>query len=339
MDFTITESKLQAIKDAISQNKNIAILSHLNPDGDAIGSSLALYHYFRNKGIPVSVILPNHFPGFLKWMPDSEQILTIKSRKKTAISKIEQADIIFCLDFNELSRIENMKEAVEQSKALKVLIDHHPSPQPFADYTFSDTSVSSASELLYEFLCALGGRQTINKTIATCIYSGIMLDTGNFSFNSSNPRTFRIVAELLEKGIDKDEIFYRCYNNYSEDRIRLLGHCLKEKLVILPEHNAGYICISAAELEKFNYQIGDSEGFVNYPLSIKGIIFATLFIEKKEHIKMSFRSKGNFDVNQFARAHFNGGGHKNAAGGKSPVSLTETIEKFKNYLHRYNISS
>lgn len=228
-----------------------------------------------------------------------------------------------------------MENFLNNLSTTKILIDHHPDPENFADVIISSTDVSSTSELLYKFLTSLKEASHINKDIAECLYTGIMTDTGSFSYNSSSPDTYYIVSKLIEEGIDKDKIYWKVYDNYSIDRMRLLGYCLNQKLKVFPEYAAAYISITKAELEKYNYEPGDSEGFVNYPLSIKGIVFSVIFIEHEEHIKISFRSKGKFYANHFAMKHFNGGGHRNAAGGYSEKSLNETLRIFEQKIQDY----
>ena len=320
----------KVINQQLNKAKSIAILSHINPDGDALGSSLALYHYLLKLGKNVSIIMPNDYPDFLKWMPGSDKV-NVFIKNKSAAASLKDADIIFFLDFNTPSRAGKAEEVVLKSEAFKILIDHHPEPEDMADIIYSDTMSSSTAELIFRFIESTGDTRLIDESMASCIYTGIMSDTGSFNFNSSQPETYRVLAELLKRGIDKDYIFSMVYDNFSESRLRLLGYCLDSKMVVLHKFKTAYISLSRNEKKLYNYIRGDSEGFVNYPLSIKGIDFAAFFMENDDHIKISFRSKGSFDTNSFAR-NFDGGGHTNASGGESSLSLSATIDKFVSLL-------
>ena len=331
----IKYTTIQQTEKLLENVKKIVIITHFNPDGDAIGSSLALYHYLAGKNFDVSVITPNSAPHFLHWLPGSNTINVFEDNSDFSKSLINEAELIFFLDFNVLDRTQGMEKHLRNIPAKKILIDHHPDPENFADVIISSTGVSSTSELLYEFLTSLKEGFDINREIAECLYTGIMTDTGSFSYNSSSPETYYIVSKLIEYGIDKDKIYWQVYDNYSVDRMKLLGYCLNQKLKVLPDHAAAYISITKKELDKYNYKPGDSEGFVNYPLSIKGIVFSVIFIEHEEHIKISFRSKGEFYANHFAMKHFNGGGHRNAAGGYSDKPLNETLKMFEKELQEY----
>lgn len=319
----------------LKDRPKIVILTHKNPDGDAVGSMLALYHFLLEKSERVTAVSPDDFPDFLNWLPGSDQIAIHLHRRKKLIPYIEEADIIFCLDFNQLSRIDSLEKYVKRSKAVKILIDHHPSPTPFIDYAYSDTSASSTAELLFHILKKLNGNNPLPKKIAECLFAGIMTDTGCFSHNASNPETWEIVSELLKTGINKDEIFYSVYDNYSSDRMRLMGYCLNNKMQVFPEYQTALITITQKELKKFNYKPGDTEGFVNMPLSVKNIKLSALFIEKKEYVKTSFRSKGSFGVNWLAKEYYKGGGHRNAAGGESELPMDKAIEKFVKLIKKY----
>ncbi|UCH15512.1 MAG: bifunctional oligoribonuclease/PAP phosphatase NrnA, partial [Bacteroidales bacterium] len=297
--------------------RRITVITHVNPDGDAMGSSLGLYKIFRNMGHEVAVITPNVYPRFLHWLPGNDNVLVYPSDKETAVKKISGAEIIFNIDFNDLKRIKQFNKLLESSGAYKVIIDHHPEPVSFADLIIADVSASSTAELVYFFIKDLRLQNYIDREAATCIFTGIMSDTGCFSYNSSNKKTYLVISELLDYGFNKDEIYYRLYDNFTASRMRLLGFALNEKLEVLPEYKTALISLNKKELIKYNFQTGDSENFVNYPLSIKDTCFSALFIERDDHIKISFRSKGDFAVNEFAKKHFNGGGHLNAAGGES----------------------
>ena len=331
----ISDNFTKKVNKLLSVTNNIVIVTHANPDADAIGSSLGLYHFLLKKGQNTTVITPNSYPEFLWWMPGNENIIKFSDDKKTAVEIIEKAEIIFYVDFNETSRIDKLEKYVNKSNAIKIIIDHHPLFNKEVDFTLLDDSASSAAELVYEFFLMLNNVNLVDKEIAKCIYAGIMADTGCFSYNSSKPRTFEIVAELLRFNINKDKIISEIYDNFSTDRFRLLGYCLNEKLTVLPEYHTAFISLTKKELEKFNFKQGDDDGFVNYPLSIKGIVFTAIFIEKDKNVKISFRSKGSFATNKFARQNFNGGGHLNASGGKSNLSFEKAIEKFVSLLPQY----
>lgn len=326
----------QKIRELLSQkHQNIVIVSHRNPDGDAMGSSLALYQFLKSMGHFPKVVVPNFFAGFLCWMPGSSDVMVYDWIPDKCNEVFKNSSILFAVDFNDLSRIREFHEHLMPVDSYKVLIDHHPSPGDFADLTISDTGVSSTCELVYLFLKSLGHDELIYKEVAECIYTGIMTDTGCFSFNSSNRQTFDVVADLLDIGIDKDSIYDRVYDNYSYDRMKLLGHCLQEKMVYLPEYKTAFLSLSSEDMKKYNFKVGDSEGFVNVPLSIKGVIFSALFTEKEDVVKVSLRSKGNFAVNNIASKYFNGGGHINASGGESTASLEKTIKTFIELLPIY----
>lgn len=334
-NFMLSIVDIAKMKELLHKKKDIVITTHLNPDGDAIGSSLGLYNFLLQKKHKVTVIPPNDCPDFLKWMEGSKDILPYESNSKKADKLIAAADILFCLDFNALSRIDKMEPAVANAKGFKVLIDHHLQPQAFPDISISDTSACSTCQLVYEFIEALGETSKINTAIANCLYTGIMTDTGSFRFDSTTATTHRILADLIEAGAQKTYIHEQVYDTHSENRMNLLGHCLAHKLTVLHDYKTAFISLSAEELERFHYKKGDTEGFVNYALSILHVRFAAIFIERNELIKISFRSKGNFDVNTFARENFSGGGHFNAAGAHSELSLDETILKFVALLPSY----
>lgn len=334
-NLKIEISNIEKIKHELSLSESIVITTHRMPDGDAVGSSLGLYNLLRKKGCNVTVIMPDNYPEYLHWLKGDDEVVIFSANKDKAIQIIKNADIIFCLDYNDLSRIEKLEPYIKSSCAKKIIIDHHPDPTDFADYIISDTTVSSAAELIYEFIIKAGYDDLIDEPIAECLFVGIMTDTGSFTYNSFDPRTYEIIARLLSYGIDKNKIYSNVYDNFSEDRMRLLGYCLDKKMVVIPEYRTAYISITKKELKKYKFITGDSEGFVNYPLSVKGILFSAIFIEKDDRVKTSFRSKGNFEVNKFAEKHFNGGGHKNAAGGETPLPLEAAIKKFTELLPEY----
>jgi phosphoesterase RecJ-like protein len=296
---------------------------------------LGLYGYLKRGGHEVYPIVPNEYPEFLQWMPGNESVFDYTRKKAEANNIIGTADLIFILDYNDAKRGADMEKDINSSKAIKVMIDHHPYPQIPVNFCLSYTQVSSTCELIYEFILAIGGKNIIDKTIAKCLYTGIMTDTGCFSYNSSQIRTFEIVSDLLGYGIEKDEIYHLIYDNFSYQRMRLLGFCLNEKMEYLADYKSAFITLTMEEQKQYDFNNGDSEGFVNLPLSIKGVVFSALFIERKDKIRISFRSRGNFSVNLFSGKHFSGGGHFNAAGGESNLSMAETIKKFTDILPLY----
>ena len=298
-----------------SSSENILIISHINPDGDSVGAQLALYHYFKANNKNVALMAPNNLQEFLKWMDGADQInIFIKDRKKCRLL-IESADLIIMVDFNQPNRLGEAEDIVISSGARKVVIDHHLDPESFADLIITDPAKCSTSELVHELLSGIGGAEFMTRSYAEALYVGIITDTGNFEHGSYSSRTFRIVADLL-------------YNNFSSDRIRLQGFALNQRMVVLPEFRTAYIYLSKNDLKEYNHVKGDTEGFVNMPLSIKGINFSALFIEKDNFIKLSFRSKGQFPSNEFASLYFSGGGHMNASGGEFNDTLDNTIAYF-----------
>jgi phosphoesterase RecJ-like protein len=327
---------LNELKKLLSSPKKIAIIPHKNPDGDAIGSTLALWHYLVNNGHVASVVAPNDFPKFLKWMPGADQILNFEKENSQSKTCISNADIIFTLDFNHLGRVGQMSESLELANATFVMVDHHQEPSDYAKIMYSDVNMSSTCEMVYVLINQLGNNGSITSEMANCIYTGIMTDTGSFKFKATTSNTHRVVADLMDKGAEGTEIHHRIYDTNSPSRLHLLG-CALKNMVILDEYATAYITLSQEELDKYNYQKGDTEGFVNYGLTLDGIQLAVIFIENKEEgiLKISFRSVGDFSVNDFARTHFNGGGHTNAAGGKSDDSIEETITFFTSLLPQY----
>jgi bifunctional oligoribonuclease and PAP phosphatase NrnA len=333
----IDQASIGDIQNHLTQVHEVLIVTHYNPDGDAIGSSLALFHFLDQRGYRVNVVVPNHYPDFLRWLPGNEHIIIAENDPDKTYQLIYSAELIIFLDFNVLDRTQQLEDIFRNTPTPKILIDHHPQPEHFADIIVNTDQVSSTAELLYELIAILGDPAPMSKNIAECLYTGIMTDTGSFSYNSSLSETYYVVSKLLACGIDKDKIYWQVYNHYSIDRMRLLGYCLYQKLKVFNEYGASYISINKDELHRFNYQTGDSEGFVNYPLSIYGVMFSAIFIERKDHVKISFRSKGDFQANTFAANHFSGGGHRNAAGGYSELSLKETLHKFESLLPQYKV--
>ncbi len=322
-------------KSLIEERQDIVIVTHHNPDGDAIGTSLAFYHLLKAMGKESKVICPNPYPEFLTWLPGNSEVLFYSRDEEQCNTLIENSNLIVALDFNVADRLKKLEKPIRKTKAPKILIDHHPNPGKFADYILSDTTVSSTAELLYYIVEQWNFLKHMNENFATCLYTGIMTDTGSFNYNSSQPYTYHVVSELLKLKINKDKIYDAVYDNYSESRMRLLGYCLYRKMEVVEQSHTAFISINKKELKEFNFQEGDSEGFVNEPLSIKGICFTAIFIERDNHVKISFRSKGSFPANEFAEKHFNGGGHVNAAGGYSYRSLDETLKRFREILKEY----
>lgn len=324
-----------ALKELLATPKKIAIIPHKSPDGDAMGSTLALYHFLQKENHHATVISPNDFPNFLAWLPSSENVLIFETNKEISTQTILDAEIVFTLDFNALHRTGEMEHVLNKVTVPMVMIDHHQKPDGYAKYTYSDTAFGSTCEMVYNFITFLGKKELIDKTIATCIYTGITTDSGSFRFPSTTSKTHRIVADLIDIGINNSEIHNLLFDNNSYNRLQLLGRAL-QNMKVFPELKTSYISLSQKELDEFHYEKGDTEGVVNYGLTIKGIEFAAIFIEHRDEniIKISFRSQGDFDVNQFAREHFNGGGHINAAGGKSYDTLENTIKKFERIISK-----
>jgi phosphoesterase RecJ-like protein len=303
-------------------------VTHLNPDGDAMGSSLALSLFLKKINKEAKVIVPNAFPQFLDWMPDSRKVLNYQADPKKVESYVEKCDMLFVLDFNSYKRIEKLGDYLKEKTHLTtVVIDHHQQPDKIGNYYLWDVKATSTCELIYDLIKGTGNLKKLDKKIAACLYTGLMTDTGSFRFPVVSAQTHLIIADLLKTGMKHEEVHSAVYDTYSRDRMRLLGHALN-KIQVLPNGKTAYIALSEAELKEFNYQKGDTEGMVNYPFGIKGINFSVLFSEVDGVIKISFRSKGKLDVNKFAREHFNGGGHINAAGGRSNESLEATVKKF-----------
>lgn len=320
--------QLRKIKKLLTgKGQDIVIVTHRNPDGDAMGASVALSNFLLKLGHKVDIIVPNAYPQFLNWMPGIEKTIIYEKNQAKCIELFKNCKVLFTLDFNDLNRIREFSEYLMPVNCYKILIDHHPEPGNFANLTISDTMVSSTCELVYLFLRNID-KKKIDKDISECIYVGIMTDTGCFSFNSSKQQTFKVVGELLEKNIEKDKIFGLVYNNYSIDRMRLMGHCLYNRMVYLPEYRTAYISLTQDDIKRYNFKVGDSEGFVNIPLAIKGVVFSALFTERDDIVKISLRSKGNFAVNGIAGRYFEGGGHANASGGESKENLQKTIDNF-----------
>lgn len=333
----IAEEKIQKAKKYVEKGESFVIVTHVTPDGDALGSSLGLYHFLLEYGKEnVTVIVPNDFPLFYRWMRGAKDIIIHEKYPEFAEELIQNADVIFCLDFNDPKRIEKLGGPVVASEARKVMIDHHLDPADFCRVTISYPEMSSTSEMVFRFICRMGFFDLLNKEAAECIYTGMMTDTGSFTYNSNKPEIYVIVSELLKKGIDKDLIYRKVNQVYSESRLRLMGYVLYEKMKIYPDCDAALITLSQDELDKFNYVTGDTEGFVNLPLSIEGVRFSVFIREDKDYMKISLRSVGDFPCNVFAQKHFNGGGHKNASGGEFYGNLEDAIAVFEQGLALFN---
>ncbi len=325
---------MQELKNLLSAKQNVVITTHVNPDGDAIGSSVALLNFLIKMGHDVSVIVPNDYPDFLKWMKNDELIINYSNSKNESQEKIKNASLIFCLDFNNLNRINELGGYISDSKAKKVLIDHHLDPSDFYDFKIHDVKASATAELVYNFLIELDSN-AVDKDISEALYTGILTDTGSFKFSMS-PKVHKIVSDLMIRGVDIGFINNKIYDSNSLDKLKLIGYALSEKLEVISNGNAAYIVLSRKDLKDHNFKKGDTEGLVNYALSISNVNMAVLIIETKERIKFSFRSIGQFSVNEFAKKYFNGGGHKNAAGGSLEDKLSVALEKFLKDISKYS---
>lgn len=326
---------IDEIKLFLSVPRKIVITTHHKPDGDAMGSSLGLYNYLIQKNHHVQVISPTDYAFFLHWMPANNSVINFEEQKSKSAELIQNAEMIFCLDFNRLERINEVGNLVAQSSSKKIIIDHHLDPEEFADFKFCDDKASSTAELVYDFIVLLGNEKLINKDVASCLYTGLMTDTGSFRFPSTSPKVHRIVADLLSRGVNHSEIHELIFDTFSENRLRFFGYCFMEKMHTFSEFKTAIISVTAEELKRFKIGTGDTEGLVNFPLGLEGIQLAALIIDRTKVVKLSFRSKGDFPANEIAEKYFEGGGHKNAAGGKSNLSLEETVQKFLRILPNF----
>jgi phosphoesterase RecJ-like protein len=331
------KKNIEALKALIHSPKNILVIGHKNPDGDAVGSCMGWTLFLRSLGHKVDIVMPNDYPDFLNWVPFQEEIILFSEEPDEVKTRISKADLIFTLDFNHFSRVgEEFESLLENSNSTFVMIDHHQQPADYAEVCFSHPEYGSTAELVFECIYHLNQTEKIDRDIAGCLYLGIMTDTGSFKFPSTTARTHEIASVLISKGAKSSEIQQKTFDSSSFNRLKLLGQAM-QNLKYLPEHKTAYIHLSQDELDKNSFEKGDTEGFVNYGLSIKGVVLAAIFKEDKHQniVKISFRSKGSFDVNQFARIHFHGGGHINAAGGRSDLPLEKTMEKFVHLLDEY----
>jgi phosphoesterase RecJ-like protein len=335
-DFFLRFNDIKDLLPLLSKAESVLITTHTNPDGDAIGSSLAMFHYMKALGKNASVVVPNSYPEFISWLPGDEHVIICENDRKEASRAFSEAQLIICLDFNAIKRSGSLQEMIMNASVPKLMIDHHPDPAiDDFDFLYSTSDTSSTAELIYDFMVEMGHLPLLSADMATCLFVGIMTDTGSFSFACNRPETFSVTAGLLQTGINAEYIHRQVYDTFSEDRLRLLGFSLSEKLIVLDDYATAFISLSKKELKRFNFRVGDTEGIVNYALSIKGIAMAVLLTERKGRIRLSFRSKGSFSVNDLARDHFQGGGHRNAAGGDSFDSLENTISKMMDILPLY----
>ena len=327
---------MQPITDIIpllQSPRTIVIVMHQKPDADAMGSSLGLYHVLHSIGHTVTVISPTNWADWLGWMPGAENVIDYELNTVKSNELLRRADWIFCLDFNVLHRTRKMTDPITKAPGLRILIDHHQQPQKEVfGYGISDTSKSSTSEMVFDFIESAGKGDKINQAVAACLYAGVMTDTGSFRFSSSSASVHRMVAVLKDTGLDHSKVHENLFDNFLENRLRFIGHALLNRMEVIYEYNTALISIPWKDLVKYQIRTGDTEGLVNYPLTIQGIKFAALIIDRDEEIKCSFRSKGGFDVNLFARNYFEGGGHRNAAGGRSSETLDQTTHRFRESL-------
>lgn len=318
----------------VEHHKKVVLVTHENPDGDAIGSAIGLGEVLKRFGHKVKIVVPNAYPDFLKWFSSEIDIVVYERKRSLATTILTESEILICVDFNEPKRAARMRKKLLEFSRPKLLIDHHPNPTDFCDYMISEPDYSSTAELVFDVVHLLGLENCLNHDAAEALFTGIMTDTGSFSHNIASPNTFMVVANLMEYGINTEKIHAAVYHTFSVHRMKLLGHSL-DKMKVFPEYRSAVIWLSQEELKEYSFQPGDIEGFVNYPLSINNIVFCALFMEKKDHVKVSFRSKGNFPSNEFARKHFSGGGHRKAAGGEIKLSLEDSVEKFTQLLKEY----
>ena len=327
---------IEAIGNLLRQPQTILITTHQNPDADAMGSSLGLAGYLKKKGHRVTVVTPTDYPQNLHWLPGNDEVIAFDEKARVAINRLmEEADIIFCLDFSSIDRIRELGPMVRQSQARKVLVDHHLEPEAFADLAYWDSTAAATAQLIFYLIDKLGDKALIDAPIGECLYAGLMTDTGSFRHPSTTGDVHRMAADLVDLRIDVSNIHRRIYDNVSLDKLRMLGYVLNEKLRVLPEYKFAYIMLSTDELKRFRSKTGDTEGLVNYALSVEGVAVAAILIDRGEEIRISFRSIGNFSVRELASRHFNGGGHKNAAGGRSKLSLADTEDWLLSVLPLY----
>jgi phosphoesterase RecJ-like protein len=326
---------LGSLIDYLQIPRKVFITTHVKPDGDALGSMLALYHYLLKKGHEAFPVSPTDFGLYLHWMPGSDGVLNFQADSAKALKRLEECDLVICVDFNSLHRIEKLGEHIEASSVPKFMIDHHLDPENFDQWRLWNPDACASAELVYEFIAMMSDEDLVDKNIGTCIYTGIMTDSGSFRYSSVTARVHEIIAKLLSAGVDHVSIHSSIYDTFTERRLQFFGHCICEKLVVMHEYKSAYISVTRGELKEYDINTGDTEGLVNYPMSIADVNFAGLIIEREGIIKLSLRSKGNFPANEFAAKYFNGGGHFNAAGGTFKGTLEEAVETFKKGLEEY----
>ena len=327
---------LASLTELLAQPQKIVITTHHKPDGDAMGSSLGLYNYLIQQGHHVNVITPTDYPSYLSWLPGNQDVIIYTEHVAEAARLIADAGLIFCLDFNALGRIDEMGKLVGDSGAYKIMIDHHLEPEDFDDYRYWNINACATAQLIYRFIVEeLNNKELINKDVATCLYTGIMTDSKSFSLPNTTSAVHRITADLMDAGAVNWHIYDMVNNNSSEDRLRFLGVCLSARLEVLYEYNTAIIAVYHCDLEKYGILTGDTEGIVNYALSITGIRLAAFIVERRDEVKLSLRSKGEFPANDICKKYFNGGGHRNAAGGKSNHTLQQVVTQFKSILPDY----
>jgi len=331
----IAEDLIQRTKHILHHADTVAIISHQGPDGDALGSSLAMADFLTAQGKTVQVMYPDRFPAFLNWLPGADKALIYKEDALACQSFLNSADAIICLDFNQLKRIGELGEFVANSKAKKIMFDHHPNPDVFSDVHVSYPQFASTSEIVFRYICRAGCFDEMSLACAQCVYTGMMTDTGAFTYNSNNAEMYFIISQLIRKGVDKDGIYNQVFNTYSAERMRLMGFVLNHRMKVLPEHKTAIMSLSLEDVKDYNYQVGDAEGFVNLPLSIAGIVFSIFLREDIDKIKISFRSRGTFPANLVAAELFNGGGHLNASGGEFYGKLEDAVRLLEESLPKY----
>lgn len=330
-----TTDKLVQLQAMLANAKNIVITVHRNPDGDAMGSSLALYHYLKAIGHQSKVVVPNDYPNFLNWIPGNDEVIRFESNVEAATEILQSCDLLFCLDFNDLKRVGDMHETLLSINMPMVFIDHHENPKVEAELMFVDPKTCSTAQLIFELIEAMNQLKRLDPLIGQCIYTGLITDTGSFRYPSVQPKTMRIAAQLIEIGVQHELVYRHLFDNNDEQMLKMRGYVISKKLVVLREHKVAYISVNREEQHRFHTKPGDTEGLVNIALSIKGVVMAAFFKEDHKQIRISFRSLGDFSVSELSAAHFNGGGHHNAAGGMSELSLEETIQKFVSILPNY----
>lgn len=331
----IDNRKIEELSNALLRSNNIVITCHVAPDGDAIGSSLGLYHFLRKLGRNVTVVIPDMVPRNLHFLPGMKYTLVYTQQPEKSAAAIESADLIFSLDYNALHRIDKLAPVVEQAKAYKVMIDHHPEPEDFCNLIISHPEISSTCEVVFRVIWQMGRNRFITRAAAECIYTGMMTDTGNFTYNSNQPEIYNIIALLVKKGIDKDQIYNLACNTQTANKLQLNSYAICNKMELFPEYGAAMISLTHDEMSQYNFQKGDCDGLVNVPLSIKGIYFSVFIREDRDFVKISLRSQGDFSVNTIASEHFGGGGHLNAAGGEFYGTIDEAVAKFREILPIY----